>query len=345
MKPTIYDIARAAGVSTATVSKVMNNKGKISEKTRSKIKRIMQEQRYEPSVMASAMKGKGTRTIAFIIPDIDNPIYAEYLKRIEACGHELGYTIVMATTERDPEKEERHLSLLRSKVDGYIIAARFSNLGLLKALIEDGVPIALFSHERDELSVDSVTVDDYLGGYRATEYLIELGHARIGMVGEDTISSQERIRGYRQALRDSGIKTEESLIRVGGHTIDGAAEQAGHLLERADRPTAIFGYNDICAVGAMLAARARGIRMPDELSVIGFDDTMLCHIVEPKLSSVSMPTQEMGDQVVNLLIRRIEDADMPKQRLRLLPELALRGSTSRPGGDEAIERSGRPAGL
>ncbi|MBM7566201.1 LacI family DNA-binding transcriptional regulator [Paenibacillus sacheonensis] len=332
MKSTIYDIARAAGVSTATVSKVINNKGRISEKTRNKIKQIMDEQRYEPSVMASAMKGKGTRTIALIIPDIDNPVYAEYLKRIEARGHELGYTIVMASTERDPEKEERHISLLRRKVDGYIIAARFNNIGLLKELTEDGVPVVLFAHERDELSVDSVTADDYLGGYRATEYLLELGHVRIGMVGEDTLSSHERIRGYRQALQDRGFQAEEGLIRVGGHTIDGAAEQAGMLLDRADRPTAIFGYNDVSAVGAMLAARTRGIRMPDELSIIGFDNTMLCEIMDPKLSSVSMPTQELGNRVMELLIRRIDGGDMPKQRIRLLPELAVRESTARPGG-------------
>jgi DNA-binding LacI/PurR family transcriptional regulator len=333
MKVTIYDIAREAGVSATTVSKVMNNTGKISDKTRKKILQIMDDLDYQPSVLASAMKGKSTYTIALLIPDIDNPIYAEYVKHIEECGQEMGYNIVMCSTERDPQREARHIALLRQKqVDGFIIAARFSNEELLKKLIMDQTPIALFAHERSEFSIDSVTVDDFLGGYQATEYLLSLGHKRIGVVAEDSTSSKERIRGYRQAVANQGIEIDESLILIGDATIEGAAIQAGKLLDREQRPTAIFGYNDLSAIGVMQAARERGIDIPSELSIIGFDNTYLCKIVVPKLSSVSMPVHELGKKVMDLLIQKIEGVENAKQHVRLLPELVIRDTTAPPKG-------------
>lgn len=330
MKPTIYDIARLAGVSTATVSKVLNNTGRISEKTRERVTRIMDDLNYRPNMLASAMKGKSTYQIAFFIPDIDNPIYAQFVKHIEVRGQELGYNVVLCSTDNDPEKEERHVTLLRQRrVDGFIIASKFKNEELLKELIRDDVPVALFAHERADLSVDSITVDDYMGGYMATEYLHQLGHRRIGVVGEDSISAVERIRGYKNAHETAGIPFEEDLIVIGGSTYDGGEAAAARLLDRPDRPSAIFGCNDVLAIGVLQAAKARGIPVPDELSVIGFDDTPLCSLVTPKLSSVSMPVSELGKHVTDTIIRKIEQADAPKQRIRMLPGLSIRESTAK----------------
>jgi DNA-binding LacI/PurR family transcriptional regulator len=335
MKVTIYDIAREAGVSATTVSKVINNTGKISDKTRKKILQIMDDLDYRPNVLASAMKGKSTYTIALLIPDIENPIYAEYVKHIEERGQELGYNIVMCNTERDPEKESRHIALLRQKqVDGFIIAARFSNEELLLKLMKDQIPVALFAFERSEFSIDSVTVDDFLGGYQATVHLLSLGHKRIGVIAEDSISSIERIRGFRQAIANHGLEIDESLILIGDASIEGAELQAGKLLDRKQRPTAIFGYNDLSAIGAMQAARERGINIPDELSVIGFDNTYLCKIAVPKLSSVAMPVHDLGKNVMDLLIKKIEGVESAKQRIRMLPELVIRDSTAPPHNKE-----------
>lgn len=337
VKPTIYDVAREAGVSATTVSKVINNTGRISDNTKKKILKIMKELNFQPNVLASAMKGKSTYSIAFLIPDVDNPIYAKYLKHIENHGQELGYNIVMCSTENNPNKEAKHIALMKQKrVDGFIIASKFSNVALLEELIEEGFPVSLFAHERSEFSIDSVTGDDYAGGYLAAKHLLSLGHRKIAVIAEESFSGRERISGYRQALIDEGVELDEGVILFHDSTMEGAKAIAGELLDRASRPTAIFGYNDLTAIGAMMAAKQRGIRIPDGLSVIGYDNTSLCTIVEPELTSIDMPVEELGRKVMDLLVGKIERTEKTKQRVRLLPTLVIRQSTARVTGEELI---------
>ncbi|NOV03769.1 LacI family DNA-binding transcriptional regulator [Paenibacillus planticolens] len=329
MKPTIYDIAKAAGVSTATVSKVLNNSGRISEKTKIKIREIMEDLRYQPNVLASAMKGKGTFQIALLIPDVENPVYAQYLKHIENRGQEQGFSVVMCCTDDNPDKEARHISLMRNKqVDGFIIASQFKNEELLKELLEDKVPIVLFAHEKQDILVDSVTVDDCFGGVIATEHLISLGHKRIGIVAEDTVSSHERIRGYKFALQKAELPYDEKFIQIGGTKMEDAEHAAGKLFSSANRATAIFGTNDLMAFGVMRAARKHQIAVPQELSIIGFDNTPMCSIVSPELTSVAMPVSDLGKKAMDLIIHKIEGNDDIKQRILLLPHLVVRDSTS-----------------
>lgn len=331
MKPTIYDIAKAAGVSTTTVSKVINHTGRISDKTKKKILDLMDELKYQPSVLASAMKGKCTYQIALFIPDMDNPIYAQYLKHVEDRGQELGFSVVMCSTDNNPEKEERHITLLRQKrVDGFIIASKFTNEELLKELLRDDFPFVLLAQEKPEILTDSVTADDYLGGFIATDYLISQGHKRIGLITEDSISFSclERIRGYKSALQKADIMPDENLIMMGGAKIKDAEMNASNLLDMKDRPTAIFGSNDVMAIGVMQAAKKRGLIIPDELSVIGFDNTELCTIVTPELSTIEMPINELGRKAMDILINKIEQQGDLKQRIRMLPELVIRDSVS-----------------
>ncbi len=328
--PTIYDVAKAAGVSTATVSKVINNTGRISEKTKEKINRIIEDLNFRPNVIASAMKGKSTYQIAFLIPDVSNPVYAEYLKQIEERGQELGYNIVMCSTDDQAEKEARHINLLKQRrIDGFIIASKFKNVALLKQLISEKFPVVLFAHERPELSVSSVTVDDYIGGYMAASHLLALGHQRIGIIAEDSVSSKERIRGYKSALSEADITVEDNLIVISGPAVLDAEIAVAKLLDREDRPTAIFGCNDLLAIGVLQASRARGIQVPEQLSVIGFDDTQLCSIVSPKLTSISQPIRELSKEVTDMMIRKIEQNEAPKQRVRMLPEISVKESTAR----------------
>ncbi|MBW5445548.1 LacI family DNA-binding transcriptional regulator [Cohnella sp. CFH 77786] len=329
MKPTIYDIARIAEVSTATVSKVLNNNGRISEKTRKRILKIMEDLQYQPNVLASAMKGKFTYQIALLIPDIDNPIYAQYLKHIEERGQGFGFSIVMCSTDNNPEKEARHVSLmLQKRVDGFIIASKFKNEELLNKLLKDKVPVVLFAYEKPELLIDSVTADDFLGGIAATDHLVSLGHRRIAMIAEDSYSGKERLRGYMTALRSAGIEPDESLVIYSGAGLEDAEETGGRLLDVKERPSAIFGCNDIMAVGAVRAARKRGLAVPDELSVIGFDNTALCTVSHPELTSISMPVSDLGQKVMEVIVDKIEGKDKIKQRIRLFPELVVRGSTA-----------------
>jgi len=331
MKRTIYDVADAAGVSIATVSKVINGTGRISDKTRKHVIAVMERLEYKPSMVASALTGKSTYTIGLTLPDLANPYFAEIARAVEDRGHELGFSLFICSTDNDPEKEESYFSLLTQKrVDGIIVATRTSNELFIKQLVQRKLPIVLISGELPSLALDTVMVDDYLGGYQAGSHLAELGHRRIAVLAEDMdhISNRERIRGCVQAMSDAGIVQDESLIRVGGFTLDSGRTAAAALLDVAEPPTALFACNDVLAIAGIQAARERGLKVPDQLSVVGFDNTILAAMIDPSLTTVAQPIQEIGKQAVDLLIQEIRGEKSVKRRAVLLPELIVRHSAA-----------------
>ncbi|MCR8633309.1 LacI family DNA-binding transcriptional regulator [Paenibacillus radicis (ex Xue et al. 2023)] len=331
MKRTIYDVADAAGVSIATVSKVINGTGRISDKTRKHVVAVMDRLQYKPSMVASALTGKSTYTIGLTIPDLANPYFAEIARAVEDRGHEHGFNLFICSTDNDPEKEDRYFSLLTQKrVDGIIVATRTSKELFLKQLVQKKVPIVLIAGEMPALALDTVMVDDYLGGYQAGSHLVELGHRRIAILAEDLdhISNQERIRGCLQAMRDHGVAIDDSLVQVGGFTLDSGRTAATSLLNGSEPPTALFACNDLLAIASIQAAREQGLKVPDHLSVVGFDNTILATMIDPSLTTVAQPIQEIGRQAVDLLIQEIRNEKSIKQRAVLLPELIIRQSSA-----------------
>ncbi|MFS0724863.1 LacI family DNA-binding transcriptional regulator [Paenibacillus sp. 1P07SE] len=330
MKPTIYDIAKLAGVSTATVSKVFNRTGNISEATRSKVVRISRELNYQPSMVASALAGKNTFSLGLLIPDLVNPFFAELARHVEDRAHELGYNLIICNTDNDIDKEIRYIQLLRQKsVDGIIVATGVRDDDALKELIDQQVPVALVAREMSVLSASTLMVDDFAGGYSAASYLLELGHRRIGLVAESLTvsSSKERIRGYRLALEEAGLPYEKALLAVSDFSVEGGKAAAIKLLSQSS-PTAIFACNDVLAIGVMQAAKETGLKVPKDLSIVGFDNTILATITDPPMTTIAQPIRAMGHQVVDLIIQEIQDERAVKQRVVLLPELIKRGSTS-----------------
>lgn len=330
MKPTIYDVAREAGVSIATVSKVINDTGRISDKTRAKVLQIMERLDYQPSVVASALTGKSTYTIGLLIPDLANPFFAEVARSVEDRGHELGFNLVMCSTDNNPDKEAQYISLLKQKrVDGIIVATGTSNEALLRDLVKQKIPLALIARDMPALAVDSVLVDDFIGGYLATSHLTSLGHRRIAIIVEDLslMSSKERLRGYRHALEEERLPYDESLVLVSDFTVEGGKRCTRQLLQMAEPPTAVFACNDLLAIGAVQAARELGLKLPDDLSVVGFDNTILATIIDPPLTTVAQPIQDMGRQVMDLLVQEVKGQKKLKQRIVLLPQLVVRKST------------------
>ncbi len=179
MKPTIYSVAEEAGVSISTVSKVINQTGHISERTRQKVIEVMAQLNYHPSVVASALTGKPTKTIGLLVPDISNPFFADLARSIEDRSHERGFHVVMCNTDNDAEKEKKYLSLLiRQRIDGLIVASAFRNANLLKNMLKQDIPISVIASEIPHISVNTVTVDDYKGSYLATDYLLSLHHKK-----------------------------------------------------------------------------------------------------------------------------------------------------------------------
>jgi LacI family transcriptional regulator len=332
MKATIYDVAKQAGVSIATVSKVINRKGRISKETRTKVLRIMDELNYKPSVVASALTGKQTYTLGLLLPDLANPFFAEIARNVEDHAHKMGFSVMICSTDNTIEREELNISLFQQKsVDGIILATGVQNGGMIKEL-QKSLPMALIARDIPTLTIDTVLVDDYIGGSLATNHLIEFGHRQIGIITEDMIvmSSKERTRGYLNALESAGIPHNPELIKIIDFDVQSAKEAAGELIDAHPEMTAIFACNDLFGAAVIKAARERGLSIPGDLSIVGFDNTLLAEIIDPPLTTIAQPIREMGRLVVDLIIRSIQEEDSIKQRIVMLPELVSRASVSGP---------------
>lgn len=333
MKATIYDVAKEAGVSIATVSNAINGKGKISKKRREEIFRIMERLQYQPSMIASALTGKKTFTLGLLIPDISNPFFAEIARAIEDEAHRNGYSVIICSTDNKDERVERYITLLESKsVDGIIIGTGIDNMDILIQLQSKSIPLAMIAREAASLAVDTVVADDFVGGVLAAEHLVSLGHERLAILSENlkVSSSRERIRGFKQGLADAGVSFDDNDIVICEYKVEEGKRGALELLRRSGgrRPTAIFCCNDLLAIGAIQAAKEAGVRVPEELSIVGFDNTILATVTDPPLTTVAQPMEHMGKLVFNLLIDHVKKKDSIRQRVVLRPELTIRRSTS-----------------
>lgn len=329
MKSTIYDVAEKAGVSISTVSKVLNNKGHLAEKTRKKVKATMLELNYQPSVVASVRKR--IQTIGLLIPDIANPFMAEIARVIENHVKRYGYSLMICSTDNDLKNEVEYVSILKQKyTDGIIVATGLKREEAVKELIKTDIPIALLSRDVPSLAVNTVLVDDYLGGYEATNHLISLGHQKIAMITEDTAFStlQARVNGYKKALEESGLSYDENLVLTNNTSLEEGKKSMLSLLKKGSPPTAVFASTESLAIGAVQGAHELNLNVPDEVSIIGFDDTVLSTICEPPLTTVAQPIEEMGEKAVELLIEEIEKNKASKQRVMLSPKLIVRKSTA-----------------
>jgi DNA-binding LacI/PurR family transcriptional regulator len=332
MKATIYDIAKEAGVSIATVSKVINGKGRISSETRSAIFAIMDRFDFQPSVIASALTGKKTFTLGLLVPDVSNPFFAEIARAIEDQGNQLGYSVVMCNTDNKDEKIERYISLLLQKsVDGIIIATGIEKKEILEQLLAKGLPIVLIAREMPSIAVETVVVDDYAGGCLAASHLLELGHKEIAILAESqkVNSSRERMRGFRQTMAEAGLTFNEKWLKICDYKVEDGKKNALELLQKEDsRPSAIFSCNDLLAVGALQAAKELQINVPSELSIISFDNTILASVTNPTLTTIAQPMEQMGKLAVDLIVGHIKGENKANQRTVFRPELLIRESTA-----------------
>jgi DNA-binding LacI/PurR family transcriptional regulator len=331
MKVTIYDVAKRAGVSIATVSKVINNTGNMRESTKQRVKKAMEELNYHPNVMASALMGKGTKTLGLLVPDISNPFFSEIAKVIEDRAHEKGYSVIICSTDENAEKEKKNVELLQSKlVDGFIVGSTYSDKSIVQNLTEAGVPVVMLTQDDPAIDVSQVFVDDFKGGYEATIHHLQNGHHRIAIISEQmALSSVKRTEGYLQALKTYGIRpSEEYLVKTRG-TIANGIKAFDRLFRLPEPPTAIFACNDQLAIGVMLGAQEKGIKIPDQLSLVGFDDTILARATYPRLTTVAQPIAEMGKTVVDLLIDEIRLGHSKKERILYNPRLIIRETTDR----------------
>lgn len=331
MRPTIYDVARRAGVSLATVSRVVNRGPYVREETRRRVMEAITELGYEPSLVASALMKKSLATIGLILPDITNPFFAEIARGVEDEGSRLGYSVFICNSDEQGDKEASYIRLLRRKsCDGVIMAAAALDDPHFAHWVQSGYPIVMVARQVDGVVVDTVVVDDFKGGYLATQYLLELGHRRIAFLGEGrrVASSRERQRGYSAALTDFGVEPEPQLVLSAPARHEPST--VGRFLQSTGGVTAVFAANDVLAISVLKAARQVGRVVPDELAVVGFDRTILASMSDPELTSVAQPMTEMGRLAMELLVRRINDPAASPVLRTVQPQLVIGGSTAPP---------------
>ncbi|MBD1381344.1 LacI family DNA-binding transcriptional regulator [Metabacillus arenae] len=329
-QPTIYDVAKEAGVAISTVSKVLNNTGSIGAKTRKKVEETMQKLNYQPSVAASVKKR--IQTIGLLIPDIADPFMAEIARAIEDHGRKFGFSLMICSTDNDLDKEMEYVSILKKKyIDGIIIATGLKNTAALKELISNEIPVALLAREVPSLAVNTVVVNDFLGAFEATSYLIKLGHRKIAMITEDIYFpvTKSRLDGYKQALEEAGINDNGDLVSLNNTSYTDALESTVKLLNLPEPPTAIFASTEPLAIGAMQGARESGLDIPKDISIVGFDNSILAKMCYPQLTTVSQPIHEMGKKIIKLLVEQIKDPKKVKQRIVMSPELVIRGTATK----------------
>lgn len=329
-RPTIYDVARLAGVSTATVSRALNGAGQIAPTTRATIEAAVEQLGYRPNTIARSLVTKSTQTIALLLPDITNPFYAALVSGVQeyALGHD--YTMLLCTTEGDAQREEQYLSLLRAKqVDGALVDGLLLPPERIARFVKDGFPIVCLDRDVESNSVPLVQVNNRLGGRLATEHLLALGHRRIAHVtgARELRISEERLAGYQTGLVDL---FDEQLVAEGKFNEESGYAAMLGLLERRPDLTAVFAANDLSAIGVLSAIAESGRRVPGDISVIGFDDLRLSAFTSPPLTTIKQPAAEIARLATELLIGLTRGEQPAQVRHLLEPTLVVRESTAPP---------------
>lgn len=334
---TIYDIAKKANVSPMTVSRVINNKGNISEKTRKKVEAVIKELNYIPNSAAQSLNVKKTKLLSLIITDITNPFFTKVARGATDKANQMGYQLILCNTDENYEKESEYIDALISKrVDGVIIAPTGdSSIKNLKKLIKNRIPFTLIDRQIEDISSDKVLGDNYEGTKLLLQHLIDYGHRRIAMVhGPLTIStSKERYQAYIETLKINDLNIDSSFLVQTHYKQEKQWNGIDHLvsLPFSDRPTAIFAANNFIAIKLIKSLREKRIKVPEEIAVVCFDDLELFSDLDPFLTVSSQPAYDFGYIGTQLVIERVEDVSPVDYRtINLKPELLIRKSSGTP---------------
>jgi len=347
MPVTLKELAARAQVHPSTISRVANHdpKLRIAPPTRQRIEALLRETEYQPNGVARGLKLRQTLVLAVVIPDITNPFFAALFRGVEDAASPRGYNVLLCNTDGSPARQRSHLQSLHARrVDGVIMASSFLKDPTVRWLRHQGVPYVLVNRFSDESHDAFVGSDDLVGGRLATEHLAELGHRRIGhLAGKPTVSTGVmRRRGYLVALADRGIAADPRLVVESGYTEEGGARAAERLLALPNRPTGIFAVTDMTAVGALGVARRMGLRIPEDVAIVGYNDIPLATRIVPALTTVHVPIHDFGAVAARLLLEQIETGAPSRRRVVFNPELVVRGSTVS-GGDHLATSPLTPA--
>ena len=343
MPVTLKQLAARAHVHPSTVSRVANHDPslRIGATTRQRIEALLRETEYRPNGVARGLKLAQTLVLAVVIPDITNPFFAALFRGVEDGATSRGYNVLLCNTDGSPERQRSHVQSLHARrVDGVILASSFLKDPTVRWLRQQHVPYVLVNRFSDEDQDPFVGSDDLVGARVATTHLAQLGHRRIGhLAGKPTVSTGViRRRGYLSALSDAGLTPDPALVVESGYTEEGGARAAERLLALEDRPTALFAVTDMTAVGAFGAARQMGLRVPEDVAIVGYNDIPLATRMVPALTTVHVPIHDFGTAAARLLLDQIEIGEPSRRRVIFNPELIVRGSTVAGAGTPATHQ-------
>jgi len=329
---TINDVARRAGVSAATVSRVMNDTKPVSPELRQRVLRVMDEMDYRPNLLAGSLRRRVTHTIGLIVPDTTNPFFGELAKSIEDVGFQNGYNVILCNSDYSLERERSYIMVLKAKqVDGLIFIPGSSRTDHMSDLLESWQGnVVTADRLTPELKADSVVADNRAGGHMAALHLLGLGHRCIGYIErpEHLAHIEDRLTGFREILHQWNVEVPNELCVRGGFRLEDGVRAGRALLTLPNRPTAVFAYNDIMAIGALQAAKELHVRVPDDLAIVGFDDIPMASYLTPALTTIRLPKYRIGALAAEILLGRVRgEIEGPQRREVLEVELIVRGSS------------------
>ena len=329
--PTINDVARAAGVSVATVSRVLNQSEKVKPDTKERVRQVIERLQYSPDASAKALRSRRTSLIGVVIPDVSSIYYLELLKGIENTAIGSNYNLIICDAQNSAEREKEYMKMLSERrLDGFIFINTLLLDEQIAKLAQQGFPLVLIGRELKDGHVTSVMVDNRSGACQAMDHLIGHGHQRIaylrGMIHPD---DEERFSSYRDTLARHGLPFDPQLVERGLFTEEGGAHALGRLVQRA-KFTAVFAGNDEMAIGAMGKARQLGLRVPEDLAVVGFDNIRLARHVVPALTTADMPKYQLGAMAAKKLLEALSNEHIVYEKVVLRTELTIRQSCGCP---------------
>jgi LacI family transcriptional regulator len=332
-KVTIEDIAEEVGYSANTVSRALNDKSEIREDTKEKILETAEAMGYRPSRVAQRMRSKQTGILGVVVANNANPFFSTVVKGIESAASDRGYNIILKDSDEDPHKEEEAIEImLTEQVDGLLVSPVNSEKSDISE-VAGGLPFVAFARHFEDLNADFVLIDDIKGGYLATSHLIENGYQKVALLNGpiNELSAQERLKGYRKALKEAGREPDPDLIHDGILTMEQGYKAGKEILNSSNRPDAVHTFSDFVALGFMKAVKEKSLSIPGDIGVVGFDDVDFCSYSSVPLSTVRVPIKRIGEEAVKILLNRIQsegrDDESEVSEVRLEPELITRKSS------------------
>jgi len=332
--PTIRDVAKRAGVATMTVSRVINDSGYVSDGTRAKVEAAVAELGYVPNMLGPSLRFNQTNTLALVLADITNPFWTTVARGVEDAAHESGYNVILCNTDESSEKQDQYVTmLLKRQIDGILLAPACSRAESVELIQNQGVSAVVLDRFVPDVDVDIIRGDSIGGAYQLTQHLLELGHRKIVVLAgpRDVSTSSDRVFGFQQAMQDADIETGTDNVYWGNFTESSGYQQTKQALSASQPPTALFAANNFIAIGALRALHDANVRVPDDVSLVAFDDFLDTINVDPFLTVVSQPSYDMGYQATEMLLQRLTGGDAMEYSNIILPtKLIVRRSSGPP---------------